>query len=289
MPWRVWRRNPVETLRFTLRDPVEIDRLRIRWRPSFFATDYTVKGSITGFGSLATLWGADVGGPLDIVGNPVQELVHLPRDPGNTNAPARLLCLEIEATEFFDQSGEGYYITHEIQAFGPATIEQKGGYNMFVERDTLGVMTADMKRNVDDNPANAVDLNVGSYVRGTFGDPDGTNCWFVVPLSEAAEAMAMSLGMWEEQPWSDAQVYVSADETYTYVNDGGDDTWSGMTWTQVYDHSDGFLWGTHFTFEPSKVKYIRVQWPADDYRHRALCEIELFETYAVKGTTIVFH
>jgi len=258
-PWRITGHQATETWQITLPEAVDITTLDLYMRGSFYATDYVVRGSLTGFGSMTDL--------VTVTGNTNAHPVH-------TIASTSVQYLEMQATAFANAT---YYITHEVSAYGPGPVYQRSGYNMFYEPGKVGTITANMSRNVVDPVANAADRNLNSYVRGGNLD-SGPDSWFVLPLAERTELMAMSIGMYEDQPWSDVKVYVSNDDAYNYLNVGGTDTWPGMTWTQVFDWPTSNFRGTHFTMTPQDVTFIRVEWPKSN---SALCELEVFETYYV--------
>lgn len=266
-PWRITGHQATETWRISLPEAVDITTLDLNMRHPFYATDYTVRGSTTGFASMTDL--------VTVTGNTNSHPVH-------TIAETTVQYLEMEATGFVDGT---YYISYEMEAIGTDPVYQRSGYNMFAEPGKVGTITADMGKDLMDAVGNAADLNLNTHVRGS-GAPSGPTYWFVLPLAERAELMAMSMGMYEDQPWPDAQVYVSNDDAYNYVLDGGNDTWPGMTWTQVYDWAGpGSFYGDHFAFTPQDVTFIRVEWP-NNAGTAALSEVEVFETYAPTGPPI---
>jgi hypothetical protein len=254
-PWRVTGHGGTEWVQIELPEPVTMDTLDVLWRGSFYATAYTISGSTTGFGSMTTL--------VSVTGNTNAHPVH-------SIAPTLVQYLELQATGFADAT---YYITYELAAYNTAgPVIQERGYNLFAEPGKAGTITADMRRNLSDNPANAVDNSINTYVRAT--NSGGGNAWFVVPLTQPTELTALGLGMWEDQPWSGAQVYLSNDSSYNYLLDGGTDTWPGMTWTQVFNFAGSFN-GAHIPLgSPQAASFIRVQWP--NTTTAALCELQVF-------------
>lgn len=259
-PWRLESHGSSEWWRIELPEPVLMDTFKMTERGSYYGTAYTVSASDTGWGGLTPI--------ITVSGNTNTTRTHI------LTQPTWVRYLEVSTTGF--ASGT-IFIPYEYQAFGPANVFHNAGYNLLAEPGHVGTITASMQRKLADTDiTRAFDLDAfTTYVRG---QNTGTgNCWFVIPLSEPTLLHALSLGMYEDQRWNDARVYLSSDAAYNYLLDGSNnDTWPGMTWRSVYDLASGTFAGTHVAFPDQWVTFVRIEWPSDAAASAALCEVELF-------------